>query len=142
MPEVLLSGHTANVARWRREQALRRTFERRPKLLQRANLSDEDWAFVEKLQAEHDKAMKKKSSSAQSRKKNGEPIPSISEANIQRKTDAKVFGRGQIVARTSDRPTRESGPSRRSTPANARRTAWDNAINRHSRGGGPVDSGD
>lgn len=39
--------------------------------------------------------MKKKSSSAQSRKKSGEPTPSISEASIQRKTDVKVFGRGE-----------------------------------------------
>jgi tRNA (guanine37-N1)-methyltransferase len=33
VPEVLLSGHHANIARWRRDQALRRTAERRPDLL-------------------------------------------------------------------------------------------------------------
>ncbi|HEY6740334.1 MAG TPA: tRNA (guanosine(37)-N1)-methyltransferase TrmD [Actinopolymorphaceae bacterium] len=33
VPEVLLSGHHAEIARWRREQALRRTAERRPDLL-------------------------------------------------------------------------------------------------------------
>lgn len=33
VPEVLLSGHHGRVAQWRREQALRRTFERRPELL-------------------------------------------------------------------------------------------------------------
>jgi tRNA (guanine37-N1)-methyltransferase len=35
VPEVLLSGHHANIARWRRDQALRRTAERRPDLLAR-----------------------------------------------------------------------------------------------------------
>jgi tRNA (guanine37-N1)-methyltransferase len=33
VPDVLLSGHHAEIARWRREQALRRTRERRPDLL-------------------------------------------------------------------------------------------------------------
>jgi len=33
VPEVLLSGHHAQIARWRRDQALRRTAERRPDLL-------------------------------------------------------------------------------------------------------------
>ena len=33
VPEVLLSGNHAGIARWRREQALRRTWERRPDLL-------------------------------------------------------------------------------------------------------------
>ncbi|SDS65911.1 tRNA (guanosine(37)-N1)-methyltransferase TrmD [Jiangella sp. DSM 45060] len=35
VPEVLLSGHHGNVARWRRDQALRRTAERRPDLVAR-----------------------------------------------------------------------------------------------------------
>jgi tRNA (guanine37-N1)-methyltransferase len=35
VPEILLSGHHANIARWRRDQALRRTAERRPDLLDR-----------------------------------------------------------------------------------------------------------
>ena len=39
VPEVLLSGHHGKVASWRREQALRRTFERRPDLLARLELS-------------------------------------------------------------------------------------------------------
>ena len=33
VPEVLLSGHHANIEQWRREQALKRTQERRPDLL-------------------------------------------------------------------------------------------------------------
>ena len=35
VPEVLFSGHHANIARWRRDQALRRTAERRPDLVAR-----------------------------------------------------------------------------------------------------------
>lgn len=46
VPEVLLSGHHANVARWRRQEALRRTLLRRPDLLGRANLTEEDRAFL------------------------------------------------------------------------------------------------
>jgi tRNA (guanine37-N1)-methyltransferase len=46
VPAVLLSGDHAAIARWRREQALRRTFERRPDLLSHARLSDEDRAFL------------------------------------------------------------------------------------------------
>jgi len=50
VPEVLLSGHHARVARWRREQALKRTWERRPDLLARAELSEEDREFLRKLE--------------------------------------------------------------------------------------------
>jgi tRNA (guanine37-N1)-methyltransferase len=42
VPEVLLSGDHAAVARWRREQALRRTLERRPDLLAEADLTPQD----------------------------------------------------------------------------------------------------
>ena len=42
VPEVLRSGNHAAVARWRREQALRRTFERRPDLPPRADLPPRD----------------------------------------------------------------------------------------------------
>jgi tRNA (guanine37-N1)-methyltransferase len=45
-PDVLLSGHHANVARWRRNQALLRTLQRRPELLLRAPLSKADRAFL------------------------------------------------------------------------------------------------
>jgi tRNA (guanine37-N1)-methyltransferase len=53
IPEILVSGHHAQVARWRREQALRRTWERRPDLLAAAALSDADRAFLARLEAEH-----------------------------------------------------------------------------------------
>ena len=49
VPEVLTSGDHARVARWRREQALLRTYLRRPDLLASAELSDEDRAFLEKF---------------------------------------------------------------------------------------------
>jgi len=42
VPEVLLSGNHAAIARWRRAQQLRRTLERRPDLLKREALSEED----------------------------------------------------------------------------------------------------
>jgi tRNA (guanine37-N1)-methyltransferase len=47
VPDVLTSGNHAQVRRWRREQALRRTFLRRPDLLSRAELSDEEKRMVE-----------------------------------------------------------------------------------------------
>lgn len=42
VPEVLLSGHHARIARWRRDQALLRTLARRPELLARSALTPED----------------------------------------------------------------------------------------------------
>lgn len=46
-PEVLLSGHHAKIARWRRRESLRRTLKNRPDLLDRAGLSEEDRAFLQ-----------------------------------------------------------------------------------------------
>jgi tRNA (guanine37-N1)-methyltransferase len=48
VPEVLLSGHHAKIKEWRRQQALYRTFIRRPDLLQDADLSDEELLLLEK----------------------------------------------------------------------------------------------
>jgi tRNA (guanine37-N1)-methyltransferase len=50
VPEVLLSGDHARIDRWRREQALRRTWERRPELLDVAELTGEDRMFLRELQ--------------------------------------------------------------------------------------------
>jgi tRNA (guanine37-N1)-methyltransferase len=47
VPEILLSGHHGEIAKWRREQSLRRTFERRPELLERARLSAAEVALIE-----------------------------------------------------------------------------------------------
>jgi tRNA (guanine37-N1)-methyltransferase len=49
VPEVLLSGNHAQISRWRREQAIRRTLEQRPELLTRAELSSEEEHLVERL---------------------------------------------------------------------------------------------
>ncbi len=46
VPEVLLSGHHENVAKWRREQALLRTAEKRPDLLAKAALTEKDRQFL------------------------------------------------------------------------------------------------
>ncbi len=52
VPPVLLSGHHARIGRWRREQMLRRTFERRPDLLAGAPLTEAERRFVRELEAE------------------------------------------------------------------------------------------
>ena len=49
VPEVLLSGNHAEVARWRREQAIRRTLERRPELLDKVELSSRERELVDRL---------------------------------------------------------------------------------------------
>jgi len=54
VPETLLSGHHAEIARWRRRQSLKRTLERRPDLLERARLSPEDQRTLAELKEEHD----------------------------------------------------------------------------------------
>lgn len=46
VPEVLLSGHHLNVEKWRREQSLKRTYERRPDMLERAQLTEADKKFL------------------------------------------------------------------------------------------------
>ena len=49
VPEVLLSGNHAQIASWRREQAIQRTLKRRPELLEKAELSSAERNLVEKL---------------------------------------------------------------------------------------------
>ncbi|HEX5041093.1 MAG TPA: tRNA (guanosine(37)-N1)-methyltransferase TrmD [Candidatus Limnocylindria bacterium] len=51
VPAVLRSGHHGEVERWRRREALRRTLERRPDLLEAAELTDADRAVLEELRA-------------------------------------------------------------------------------------------
>ncbi|MEW6193051.1 MAG: tRNA (guanosine(37)-N1)-methyltransferase TrmD [Bacillota bacterium] len=51
VPEVLLSGHHARIARWRREEALIRTLVRRPELLETARLDAADRQFLRELAA-------------------------------------------------------------------------------------------
>ncbi len=49
VPEILLSGHHANIKKWRHEQALIQTAKKRPELLERLDLSDEDLAIIHKV---------------------------------------------------------------------------------------------
>jgi tRNA (guanine37-N1)-methyltransferase len=49
VPEVLLSGNHARIAKWRREQIIKRTLERRPELLDKADLGKEDKRLVERM---------------------------------------------------------------------------------------------
>ena len=49
VPDVLLSGHHADVRRWRRKTALARTLDRRPELLERAVLDDEDRKLLDEI---------------------------------------------------------------------------------------------
>ncbi len=49
IPDVLLSGNHAEIARWRRHESLRRTLQNRPDLLNNAVLSQDDLAFLETL---------------------------------------------------------------------------------------------
>jgi tRNA (guanine37-N1)-methyltransferase len=49
VPQILLEGHHARIARWRREQALKRTLARRPDLLGEAGLTEEDKKFLQQL---------------------------------------------------------------------------------------------
>jgi tRNA (guanine37-N1)-methyltransferase len=49
VPEVLLSGHHAKIERWRKKEALRKTLERRPDLLAKAELSEEERSLLSEL---------------------------------------------------------------------------------------------
>lgn len=51
VPEVLLSGDHAKIEKWRREQALLRTFNKRPDMLEKTKLSKADLKFVESLKS-------------------------------------------------------------------------------------------
>lgn len=52
VPDVLLSGHHANIARWRRKEALRRTLENRPDLMKKLTLSKEDVKLIREIKQE------------------------------------------------------------------------------------------
>jgi tRNA (guanine37-N1)-methyltransferase len=52
VPEVLLSGDHERIRRWRRYQALARTYRRRPELLKKLKLSPEDQALLQKIRGE------------------------------------------------------------------------------------------
>jgi tRNA (guanine37-N1)-methyltransferase len=52
VPPVLVSGHHGEEDRWRRREALRRTLERRPDLLETAPLSEDDRRMLDELRDE------------------------------------------------------------------------------------------
>ncbi len=49
VPEVLLSGHHANIAKWRRQKAIEETYLRRPDMLNEASLDKKERIFLEEL---------------------------------------------------------------------------------------------
>ena len=49
VPEVLLSGHHQNINKWRREQALKNTYLKRPELLENVELSEEDRKYLKEI---------------------------------------------------------------------------------------------
>ncbi|HKT81428.1 MAG TPA: tRNA (guanosine(37)-N1)-methyltransferase TrmD [Vicinamibacterales bacterium] len=55
VPDVLTSGNHAEIRRWRKRQSLARTLERRPDLLETAELDDEARAMLRELEAERDR---------------------------------------------------------------------------------------
>lgn len=57
VPPILLTGHHANINRWRRREALRRTLRRRPDLLTNAALDVDDRRWLAELHAEQAEAV-------------------------------------------------------------------------------------
>ena len=55
VPEVLLSGHHANIQAWRRQKALENTLRKRPDLLEQAPLTEADRRYLRELQAKEQK---------------------------------------------------------------------------------------
>ncbi len=53
VPEILLSGHHENVDKWRRYQALKATYIKRPELLETTELSKQDIKFLEEIKKEN-----------------------------------------------------------------------------------------
>lgn len=60
VPEILLSGHHANVEKWRREQSIIRTLDKRPDLIEGAVLSKKEQKFLNKLLRERTQAQENK----------------------------------------------------------------------------------
>ena len=50
VPEVLLSGHHANIEKWRREQSVIRTAKNRPDLLEKAELTEKEKKLAKEIQ--------------------------------------------------------------------------------------------
>lgn len=55
VPDILLSGHHANISKWQRYEALKKTYMVRPELLDKVELSKEDLKMLEKIKEEVNK---------------------------------------------------------------------------------------
>ncbi len=53
IPEILKSGHHENIEKWRRKEALKNTYLKKPELLEKANLSTEDIEYIKYLKKEN-----------------------------------------------------------------------------------------
>lgn len=53
VPEILISGHHENIEKWKREQAIITTWEKRPDLLEQAELTEQEWKFLEEYRKTH-----------------------------------------------------------------------------------------
>lgn len=54
VPEILLSGAHAKIDKWRRQQALERTYKKRPDMLEKADLTKDDIKYIESLKSKVD----------------------------------------------------------------------------------------
>ena len=54
VPEVLQSGHHENIKKWRRKEAIKATYIKRPELLESINLTDEERKYIEELKNKQD----------------------------------------------------------------------------------------
>lgn len=54
VPEVLQSGHHENINKWRRKEAIKTTYIKRPELLEKAILTDEEVRYIEELKNKRD----------------------------------------------------------------------------------------
>lgn len=54
IPEILISGHHANIEKWKREQSLLNTLKKRPDMLMRAELTKDDKKFLEKIKGKEE----------------------------------------------------------------------------------------
>ncbi len=54
IPEILISGHHANIEKWKREQSLLNTLKKRPDMLMRAELTKDDKKFLDKIKGKEE----------------------------------------------------------------------------------------
>ena len=94
VPPILLSGHHANIEKWRREQSILRTMERRPDLLKESNLTDKEKKWIRQVKRERKDAEKIKEGLEKS--------PEIWQTTKVVKRSAMVLWHKSEVLRTSN----------------------------------------